>query len=91
MPRQYNAYVDFDTGYLSEFRPQIDSLAEAHEDVELNLSSVNFVDSDGIGALVTLHQKLLAKGHRLKVVGLRGQPLQCFLSLQLIPALCDPS
>ena len=91
MPRQYDACGDFDTGYLREFRPQIKSLADAHEDVELNLSSVNFVDSDGIGALVTLHHKLLAKGHRLKVVGLRGQPLQCFIDLQLVPMLCDPS
>ncbi len=55
----------------------------------LNLSRVSFVDSCGIGALVSLHRKLVAKGHRLKVLGLRGQPLQLFINLQLIPLFCS--
>lgn len=91
MPRQYEVDGDFDTEYLGEYRSRIESLAEAQQDVELNLSSVSFVDGSGIGALVSLHRKLLAKGYRLKVVGLQGQPLQLFLNLQLIPVFCGPS
>ena len=51
----------------------------------LDLSRVTFVDSTGIGALVALHRRLVARGHKLKVFGLRGQPLQLFMNLKLIP------
>lgn len=85
---KYDVGGDFDAEYLGNYREQIDSLAQAQEDVVLNLSGVNFVDSCGIGALVSLHRKLLARGHRLKVMGLRGQPLQLFINLQLIPLFC---
>ncbi len=79
---------DLDAGYLDEFREHIDSLAGAAEDVVLDLSRVGFVDSYGIGALVILHKRLVARGHRLKVSGLRGQPLQLFMNLKLIPVFC---
>jgi anti-anti-sigma factor len=79
---------DFDEGYLGEFRRHIDLLGEAPEDVILDLSGVDFVDSCGIGALVVLHKRLIARGHRLKVSGLRGQPLQLFMNLKLVPVLC---
>ncbi len=85
---KYDVDGDFDTEYVGLFRAQIESLAEAQEDVVLNLSRVGFVDSCGIGALVSLHKKLVARGLRLKVSGLRGQPLQLFINLQLIPLFC---
>jgi anti-anti-sigma factor len=82
---KYDIDGDFDAGYLDQFREQVDSLAEAAEDVMLDLSRVTFVDSTGIGALVALHRRLVARGHKLKVFGLRGQPLQLFMNLKLIP------
>jgi len=86
---KYNVDGDFDAEYVDHYRAQIDSLAAAQEDVVLNLSRVSFVDSCGIGALVSLHRRLVANGHRLKVLGLRGQPLQLFINLQLIPLFCS--
>jgi anti-anti-sigma factor len=77
--------TNFDAGYLQQFGQRIDSLAGAEEDVVLDLSSVTFIDSTGIGALVALHKKLAARGHKLRVSGLRGQPLQLFINLKLIP------
>ncbi len=85
---KYDVDGDFDAEYVGLFRTQIESLAEAQEDVVLNLSRVGFVDSCGIGALVSLHKRLVARGLRLKVNGLRGQPLQLFINLQLIPLFC---
>ncbi len=82
---KYDIDGDFDAGYLDRFREQVDSLAEAAEDVMLDLSRVTFVDSTGVGALVALHRRLVARGHKLKVFGLRGQPLQLFMNLKLIP------
>ncbi len=86
---KYDVDGDFDTPYLKQFGEQIQSLAEATEDVMLDLSRVNFVDSSGIGALVALHKRLAARGHRLKVSGLRGQPLQLFINLKLVPVFCS--
>ncbi len=80
---------DLDAAYVSRVRPQIERLAESGEDVTLDLSKVEFVDSSGLGALVFLHKRLVSKGHKLKVVGLRGQPLQLFTNLHLVPVFCD--
>jgi anti-anti-sigma factor len=80
---------DLNAGYLDEFRQHIESLAQSPDDVVLDLSRVSFVDSYGVGALVLLHKKLVARGHRLKVSGLRGQPLQLFTNLKLIPVFCS--
>lgn len=87
MPMKCDIDGEFDAGYLDRFRERIDSLAEAPGDVMLDLSCVTFVDSTGIGALVTLHKRLAARGRRLRVFGLRGQPLQLFMALKLIPLL----
>jgi len=88
---KYDIDGDFDAEYVDRFRTQIRSLAEAQEDVVLNLSRVNFVDSCGIGALVSLHRRLVARGHGLKVVGARGQPLQLLINLHLVPLFCGQS
>jgi anti-anti-sigma factor len=88
MVTKYDVCGNLDAEYGGKLRAQIEALADAQEDVELDLSSVCFVDSCGIGAIVSLHRRLLARGRRLKVTGLRGQPLQLFVNLQLIPVLC---
>jgi anti-sigma B factor antagonist len=85
---KYDIDTNFDAGYLQQFGQRIDSLACAAEDVLLDLSNVTFIDSTGIGALVALHKKLAARGHRLKISGLRGQPLQLFINLKLVPLFC---
>jgi anti-anti-sigma factor len=89
MPQQHEIDDDLDAAYVSRVRPQIERLAQADEDVVLDFSKVEFVDSSGLGALVFLHKRLVSKGHRLRVVGLRGQPLQLFANLHLVPLFCD--
>ena len=89
MPQQHEIDDDLDAAYVSRVRPHIDHLAEADEDVVLDFSKVEFVDSSGLGALVFLHKRLVAKGHKLRVVGLGGQPLQLFTNLHLVPLFCD--
>jgi len=89
MSQKYNFDDDLDAAYVTRVRPQIDRLAEAGEDVVLDLSKVDFVDSSGLGALVFLHKRLVAKGHKLKITGLKGQPLQLFTNLHLVPVFCE--
>lgn len=89
MLQEFNIDDDLDAAYVTRLRPQIERLAEAGEDVLLDLSKVDFIDSSGLGALVFLHKRLVAKGHKLKITGLRGQPLQLFTNLHLVPVFCE--
>ena len=89
MPQQHEIDDDLDAAYVARVRPHIERLAQADEDVVLDFSKVEFVDSSGLGALVFLHKRLVSKGHKLRVVGLRGQPLQLFANLHLVPLFCD--
>ena len=89
MPQNHQIDDDLDASYVARVRPQIERLAEAGEDVVLDLSKVEFVDSSGLGILVFLHKRLVSKGHKLKIVGLRGQPLQLFTNLHLVPVFCE--
>ncbi len=88
-PKRHEIYEDFDAAYVSRVRPFIETLADADEDVVLDFSRVEFVDSSGLGALVFLHKRLVTNGDKLKVVGLKGQPLQLFTNLYLVPLFCD--
>ncbi len=78
---------DFDAAAARDLRPRIEQLAQAAGDVVVDLSSVEFIDSSGVGALVYLHKRLIAAGHRLKVVGLKGQPLELLTYLRLADQL----
>jgi anti-sigma B factor antagonist len=89
MPQNLQIDDDLDASYVTRVRPNIERLAEASEDVVLDLSKVEFVDSSGLGALVFLHKRLVSRGHRLKIIGLRGQPLQLFINLHLVPVFCE--
>jgi anti-sigma B factor antagonist len=89
MSQKHDIDDDLDASYVSRAKPYIDRLAQAEEDVILDLTKVDFVDSSGLGALVYLHKRLISNGHRLRVVGLKGQPLQLFTNLHLVPLFCD--
>jgi anti-anti-sigma factor len=89
MSQKHEIDDDLDAAYVSRVKPHIDRLAQADEDVILDFTKVEFVDSSGLGALVFLHKRLISNGHKLKVVGLRGQPLQLFTNLRLVPLFCD--
>ncbi len=89
MSRKIEITDDLDAAYVSRVRPHIERLADAEEDVVLDFSKVEFVDSSGLGVLVFLHKRLVSRGHRLRVVGLRGQPLQLFTNLHLVPVFCE--
>jgi anti-anti-sigma factor len=76
---------DLNAGLLQDVWSNVEKLSEASEDVILDLSRVNFMDSHGVGAVVALMRRLGLKGLQLKVIGLHGQPLRLFLDLHLVP------
>lgn len=80
-----------DTTYARDLWLNIERLAASDEDVFLDMSTVEFLDSQGVGAVVALMHRLKVKGLRLKIKGLHGQPRQLLFNLRLIPVLdCAP-
>ncbi len=75
---------DCNAGFVGKMWSTIDRLSEARENVVLDLSGVDFIDSHGAGALASLIRRLALKGLQLKIVGLHGQPLRLLLDLHLV-------
>lgn len=59
----------FDITSASDFRRQVeDKWSSDVQDVAVDLSQVEFVDSSGIGALVSVHKRVAPKGSAMSVV-----------------------
>jgi len=66
---------DFDAAVVQELRPTFENVVSiAEDDVIVDLSNVEFIDSSGIGVLVFLFKRLREKNIELIFVGLTGQP-----------------
>ncbi len=76
---------DTDGAFVDDVWSSIDRLSEAKEDVVLDLSRVDFMDSHGAGAVASLIRRLGLRGLQLRVIGLHGQPLRLLLDLHLVP------
>jgi anti-anti-sigma factor len=87
MPDLYFVEGDPNADYVRDLWSNIERLAQADRDVVLDLSSVTFLDSHGVGAVVTLMKRLSARGLNLKIRGLQGQPRRLLFNLHLIPVL----
>ena len=67
-----------------ELRPIMDQLvADAPEQVMVELSELRLVDSSGVGALVSLYKRVRAYGGSVTFAGVTAQPLVIFKLLRL--------
>jgi anti-sigma B factor antagonist len=65
-------------------RPAFESVvAERRTSVEVDLSAVRLIDSSGVGVIVGLYKRCTAYGGRVRVRGLKDQPLAIFRLLHL--------
>ena len=64
-------------------RPMFEELADCSDDVVLDMSSVEFIDSSGVGAIVFLYKRMLSSNRKLKLQKLGGQPHQLLTYLRL--------
>lgn len=79
---------DFDAAGTQEVRGQLEAIASKDKgDIILDLSSVNFLDSSGVGAMVFLFKRLFGKGRQLEIAGARGQPLELLEMLRVDQAI----
>ena len=74
---------DLDAGTINPVKELFNDYANSDKDVVIDLTDVHFIDSSGIGAIVFLYKRLLAKKLAVHVIGLHGQPEQLFDMLQL--------
>ena len=72
-------HVDrLDVRTVPEFREEMERVVAAHSKVVLNMELINFVDSTGLGALMSCIRKLNQKGGGLRLAGLQHQVTAMF-------------
>jgi len=75
---------DMDALSINHLRTNFEDVLDGKAgSVVIDMSSVNFIDSSGIGALVFLFKRLTAAGRLLKIVGVHGQPADLFNVLRI--------
>ncbi len=75
---------DFDAMAVTKLRPSFETVAtRATRDVVVDLASVSFMDSSGIGAIVFLFKRLKERGVGMQIVGANGQPLEILQFLRI--------
>lgn len=52
-------------------------------EIEVDLSKVNFLDSSGVGAIVYLYKRLVASNRCMRIENASGQPLEIFNLLRI--------
>ena len=62
----------FDITLAPEFRSQVEAAwKDAITSVVVDFASVEFIDSSGVGALVSVHKRVDPKGGRVRIIGAR--------------------
>ncbi len=74
---------EFDAELVKTMRDELQTMSELTTNIVVDLSDVEFIDSSGIGAIVFLYKRMLAKGFTLSVIGLCTQPSELFKMLML--------
>jgi len=72
----YTVQGALDAETVGQLKDDFATLAAAGQDIRLDLSAVDFLDSSGVGAIVFLHKRLSGLGHGLELAGVDGQPLR---------------
>ncbi len=80
---------------VEDIRPIIDAFIQRHQDVLVDINSVGFIDSSGIGALVYLYKQLQQSGRKMRLICKEGQPrdllsiLHIDRTIQCYTSICD--
>lgn len=74
---------ELDASNTGEFKQQMASIIGAHSRVLIDLSRVRFVDSSGLGAMLSCLRQLTAKGGALELCGMSRQVRAAFELVRL--------
>ncbi|MFP1633353.1 STAS domain-containing protein [Zhengella sp. ZM62] len=91
MTRTITISGDLDAARITAMREDIDRVAAGDADVTLDMTQCRFIDSSGVGAIVYLHKRMRARGYRVSLSGLDGQPLKLLRHLGIAGLLAAGS
>jgi anti-anti-sigma factor len=74
---------NFDADSVKVMKDDIEAYSKLNTNIIFDLEQVLFIDSSGIGAIVYLYKRMVAKGFSVSVSGLTQQPLELFQMLFL--------
>ncbi len=74
---------NFDADTVNIMKDDIEKYSKLSTNIVFDLADVYFIDSSGIGAIVFLYKRMVAKGFSVCVTGLTQQPLELFQMLFL--------
>lgn len=77
------AVDELDASNTTEFKQQIAPILAAHSQVLIDLSRLRFIDSSGLGAMLSCLRQLNAKGGALKLCGMSQQVRGAFELVRL--------
>jgi anti-sigma B factor antagonist len=77
------AVDELDAGNTAEFKQRMAPVLSAHSKVVIDLSQVRFIDSSGLGAMLSCLRQLTAKGGELKLCALTKQVRAAFELVRL--------
>lgn len=69
---------NFDADTVNIMKDDIEKYSKLNTNIVFDLEHVPFIDSSGIGAIVFLYKRMVAKGFSVCVTGLTQQPLELF-------------
>lgn len=83
MAQTYKVPGDMDAAAMKVQRPMFEQLANCGDDVVIDMSEVEFIDSSGVGAIVFLYKRLLSENRKLTLQKPKPQPMQLLTFLRL--------
>ncbi|WP_112462038.1 STAS domain-containing protein [Vibrio variabilis] len=86
---QVKVLGDFDARGSRSAQAQIDDIIhnDGHQEIEIDLEQVRFMDSSGIGAIVYLYKRLVERERKMRLENVTGQPLQIIKLLRIGQAI----
>ena len=85
---------EMDAQGCSTIRPDLEQVTnQSQPHIIIDMSSVSFIDSSGIGAIVFLFKRLKSQNRSMEIIGVQGQPKELMLLLRMDSAItlhCEP-
>jgi len=72
-----------DARNAEQFRDSVRPIISSHSKIVLDMSQIRFVDSAGLGALLSLMRGLASQNGQLRLVGLQDEVLTMFRQIRM--------
>jgi anti-sigma B factor antagonist len=78
-----------DASNYQEFKQDINGILETNHKVILDISHLRFVDSSGLGAILSCLRKLVSSGGDLKLLCEKSKPVRMFFEMVRMNRIID--